>query len=172
MFCCRKRASQIWSWREKCHNIAEVWEVGIQLCLKSVLILFLESVDTPQVTSQHGFTCSPPNQIIWDSSCLLPLGNKTMREKTTTRFERRRATCLGISGGFILNETQWLNFPSLIAWKTDTSRPLEFFSLCCCRWKRGRNHAASTFSLANSGMTGFLRQLQLWMTAFYLLPAN
>lgn len=35
--------------------------------------------------------------------------------------------------GFILNEAQWLNFPSLGAWKTDTSSPLDFSSLCCCR---------------------------------------
>lgn len=66
-----------------------------------------------------------------------------------------------------------LIFASLTAWEKWHVWAFRFFtSLCCCRWKQGKHHAASTFSLANSGMTGFLCQLQLWMTAFYLLPAN
>lgn len=51
-----------------------------------------------------------------------------MRQKTTATFEKRRGdgVCLGIAWGFILNEAQWLNFPSFVAWKTDTSSPLDF----------------------------------------------
>lgn len=37
--------------------------------------------------------------------------------------------CLRILRGCILNEAQWLNFPSLIHGKTDTSSPLDFL-LC------------------------------------------
>ena len=48
----------------------------------------------------------------------------------------RGAECLGISGGFILNEEQWLNFPSLAHCKTDTRSPLDFL-LCAAADESG-----------------------------------
>lgn len=82
------------------------------------------------ITPQSGFTCSAPNQIIGDSSCLLPLGNKTMRQKKTNNsfvWEEKARWCMfEILWRFSLNEAQWINFPSLVQWKTDTSRPLDF----------------------------------------------
>lgn len=109
----------------------ELWEVWNQPCLSN--IIFLQSVDTLRDSTErvHLHLHSAPNQIIGDSSCLLPFGNKTMRQQTTAMLNRRHedGVFLGIVWAFILNEAQWLNFASLIAWKTDTSSPLDFL-LC------------------------------------------
>lgn len=112
------------------YNSVELWETSLAW---AVYWSSFCKVLTHCVTPQSGFTCSAPNQIIGDPSCLLPLGNITMRQKQQLRRRGKKkrwsSDCLGISWGFILNEVQWLNFPSLVAWKTDTSSPLDFL-LC------------------------------------------
>lgn len=114
---------------KNCYTTVELWEAGNQPCLSSILIIFLQSVDTPRnSTEQVHLLCTKPNHLrLFMFSGPRQQNNETMRQKKrkkrkTAAFEKKKwggGVLLGISWGFILNEAQWLNFPSLVPWKTD-----------------------------------------------------
>ena len=109
----------------RCRDSDALWSCGKPS--KPALLSFCK-VLTHGGTPQSEFTCSAPNRITGDARCLLPLGSKTTRRETRLRLNRNwgDAACLGTSRGFILNEAQWLNFPSLPPWETHMSSPLDF----------------------------------------------
>lgn len=61
-----------------------------------------------------------------DSSCLLPFGNKTMRQQKPAAFEERKRTELRDNcEHLVLNEAQQLYLVLFAAWESDTSSLLE-----------------------------------------------
>lgn len=147
---------------------------GERLCLNGILIMFLQSVDTVRNSSEqvHLLCTKPTHRRRFMFTAPRQQNNET--ENNSFMWEESQGCSMvwNMERIYFQNNAQWLNFPFTPALKNWHLKLFRRPSLCWCRWKQGRNHAASTFLLANSGMTSFLRQLQLWMTAFYLLPAN
>lgn len=117
---------------KNCYNTVEMWNAWNHPCLSSILIFFLQSVDTlHNSTERVHLLCTKPNhRRLFMFTAPRQQNNETKTKQNNNNsfvWEEKERWCMfEILWRFILNEAQWINFPSLVQWKTDTSRPLDF----------------------------------------------
>lgn len=154
------------------YSTMSLWEAWNQPCSSSHI--FVQSADTlHNSTERVHLLCTKPNHARLSVFAALWQRNNETTNNSSDWDETGRWCIHGDSVRICSKWSMLALFRSGHSLKKMTPLALSiFFSLLPQLKAGGRHHVDSTFSLANSGMTGFLCQLQLWMTAFYLPPAN